>query len=142
MKMGDERALGPKPSGALVHRRQVMQVDDVDVAEACALEHALHADACAFACSGPREQRRVRGALPILEGGRRDRPGQLILTALEALESRRVVRDLDVSPSKKLAACVCSPGKPSDPEASTTSQPVSTSARQRYRATCAEPPRG
>ena len=39
--MGDERALGPKPSGGLVHRRQVMEVNQVDVAEACALEHTL-----------------------------------------------------------------------------------------------------
>ena len=33
--------LGPKPESGLVHGRQVMKVNHVRVAEACALEHAL-----------------------------------------------------------------------------------------------------
>jgi hypothetical protein len=142
--MGDERALGPKPSGSLVHRRQVMEVNDVDVAEACAIEHALPRRHLSlrllWAQSG---KDRIRRSLPILEGAvEGNRPHELILTTPKALKSGRVVRYLDVEPSKKVAACVCSPSEPSDPEASTTSQPNSTSARERYRATCAEPPRG
>ena len=30
-----------EPSGSLVHRRQVMKVNDVDLTEACALKHSL-----------------------------------------------------------------------------------------------------
>ena len=98
--MGDERALGPKPSGGLVHRRQVMEVNDVDVAEACALEHALPRRHLSLrllrAQSG---EDRIRRSLPILEGAvEGNRPHELILTAPEALKSGRVVRDLDVEP--------------------------------------------
>ena len=41
VQMGDERTLGPNPSDGLVHRRQVMKVNDVDLTEACALKDSL-----------------------------------------------------------------------------------------------------
>ena len=45
-------------------------------------------------------------------------------------------------PAKKVGACVCSPGRPSEPAASVTSQPARGRARPSARATWAEPPRG
>ena len=98
--MRDERALGPEPGDGLVHRRQMMKVDHVDATEACPLEHALPRRHLSLrllrAQSG---EHRIGRPLPVLEGAvERNRPGQLILTALEARESGRVVRRLDVQP--------------------------------------------
>ena len=98
MQVGDERVVRAQPSGSLVHRRQVMEVNDVDVTEACALEHALPGRYLSLrllrAQSG---KNRIRRAVAILEGALEgNRPGQLILTPPEALKSGRVVRCLDV----------------------------------------------
>ena len=91
---------GQSRSGGLVHRRQVMKVNHVDVAEACALEHALprrHLSLRLLRAQSGKD--RIRGSLPILEGAvERNRPGQLILTTPEALKSGRVVRRLDLQP--------------------------------------------
>jgi len=97
VQMGDERALGPKPSGGLMHRRQVMEMNDVDVAEACALEHALPRPHLSLRLLRAQSRKdRIRRSLPILEGAMEwNRPHELILTAPEALKSGRVVRDLD-----------------------------------------------
>ena len=115
--MGDERAFGPKPSGGLVHRRQVMEVNDVDVAEACTLEHALprrHLSLDLLRAQSGEE--RIRRSLAILEGAvEGNRPHELILTAHEALKSGRVVRDLDVEPLEESGGVRLLPGRAERP---------------------------
>src|SRR2546428_5226025 len=98
--MGDERALGPQPSRSIVHRRQVMEMNQVDVAQTCALEHTLPGrDLSLPLLPAQRGKDRIRRPLPILEGTvERNRPDQLILTEPEALKSGRIVRDLDLEP--------------------------------------------
>jgi hypothetical protein len=107
VQMGDEAALGTKPESGLVHGRQVMKVNHVHVAEACALEHALprrHLNLRLLRAQSGKN--RIRGFPPILERAVEwNRPGQLILTTLEALESGRVVRRLDLQPLEE-GGCV------------------------------------
>ena len=102
---------------------------DVDLAEAGTLKHSLPRRHMSLA--PPSAAKTDPRTLPILEGAVEwNRPHELILTTPEALERGRVVRGLDVESLEEGAAFVCSPSEPSDPEASTTSQPDSTRARR------------
>ena len=95
----------------------MMQVDHVEAAEARPLEHALPRRHLSLrllrAESG---EHRIGRPLPGLVGAvERHRPGELILTALEARERGRVVRRLDVQPLEERAGMRLLPRRPERP---------------------------